>query len=180
MKEYYIWFLNKFNFPNAAVWDLIVFYEQIQADEECYNELMGIVDRYRRDINADVLKMINDVKSLSWTNAVHPFTRALIMLILMSKYLKGRYEEKGLPLDVWENSMKDLLYKCIECRLVYGIWGVFAAPGDGIGKGSDFRIFGGDGKKPYGSAAALGRAGGPGAARGRAGLSLCAFYHSFQ
>ena len=108
MKEYYIWFLNKFNFPNAAVRDLIVFYEQIQVDEECYNELMGIVDRYRQDINADVLQMINDVKSLSWTNAVHPFTRALIMLILMSKYLKGRYEEKGLPLDVWENSMKDL------------------------------------------------------------------------
>lgn len=126
MKEYYIWFLNKFNFPNAAVRDLIVFYEQIQADDECYNELMGIVDRYRQDINADVLQMINDVKSLSWTNAVHPFTRALIMLILMSKYLKERYEEKGLPLDVWENSMKDLLYKCIECRLVYGIWGVFA------------------------------------------------------
>ena len=121
MKEYYIWFLNKFNFPDAAVRDLIVFYEQIQADEECYNELMGIVDRYRQDINTDVLQMINDVKSLSWTNAVHPFTRALIMLILMSKYLKGRYEEKGLPLDVWENSMKDLLYKCIECRLVYGI-----------------------------------------------------------
>ena len=55
MKEYYIWFLNKFNFPNAAVRDLIVFYEQIQADEECYTELMGIVDRYRQDINTDVL-----------------------------------------------------------------------------------------------------------------------------
>lgn len=125
MKEYYIWFLNKFNFPKEANQALIDSYAQIQANEAYYNEFMKIVDRYRQDVDADVLQMINDIKNLSGSNAVHPYTRVLIMLILMSKYLKGRYEEKGLPLDVWKNSMNDLLYKCIECRLVYGIWGVF-------------------------------------------------------
>lgn len=125
MKEYYIWFLNKFNFPKEANQALIDSYAQIQANEAYYNEFMKIVDRYRQDVDADVLQMINDIKNLSGSNAVHPYTRVLIMLILMSKYLKERYEKKGLPLDVWKNSMNDLLYKCIECRLVYGIWGVF-------------------------------------------------------
>lgn len=120
MKEYYIWFLNKFNFPKEANQALIDSYAQIQANEAYYNEFMKIVDRYRQDVDADVLQMINDIKNLSGSNAVHPYTRVLIMLILMSKYLKERYEEKGLPLDVWKNSMNDLLYKCIECRLVYG------------------------------------------------------------
>lgn len=124
MREYYVWFLKEFNFPEDAARELTEAYDKIYADRSvsaCFNE---IIDRYRKNPDADVKKMIADVQALQGAD-IHPYTLALILLIVLSSYLKDRYKERNLPADIWKNSMADLLYKCVECKLVYNVWGVF-------------------------------------------------------
>lgn len=56
MREYYVWFLKEFNFPEDAARELTEAYDKIYADRSvsaCFNE---IIDRYRKNPDADVKK----------------------------------------------------------------------------------------------------------------------------
>ena len=42
--------------------------------------------------------------------------------------LREKYQAEHLPLTIFDDSVRDLLYKAKECHTVYGVWGSFVAP----------------------------------------------------
>ena len=64
---------------------------------------------------------------LSPLTGVHPYTSDMLFYLQHSPLLKEKYAEKGLPEEMFDGAMRDLLCKLYECREVYGIWGSFVA-----------------------------------------------------
>ena len=64
---------------------------------------------------------------LSPTVGVHPYTSDMLFYLQLSPVLKEKYAEKGLPDEMFDGAMRDLLCKLYECREVFGIWGSFVA-----------------------------------------------------
>ena len=59
--------------------------------------------------------------------SVHPYTAHLVASMFFAILARERYEAEGLSLALWKHTMQDILYKCTECRLIYGITGTFVA-----------------------------------------------------
>lgn len=68
------------------------------------------------------------VQTLARQSGVNEKTALLLFHLLLAPALRAKYEAAKLPTDVFEDSIRDLLYKAKECHTVYDIWGSFVAP----------------------------------------------------
>lgn len=60
--------------------------------------------------------------------AVNEKTALLLFHLLLAPALREKYQAEHLPLTIFDDSVRDLLYKAKECHTVYGVWGSFVAP----------------------------------------------------
>ncbi len=56
---------------------------------------------------------------------VHPYTVDLMFILACTGYMEEKCKEKGISNEIFENSMRDILYKLEECLQVKKIFGVF-------------------------------------------------------
>jgi len=54
---------------------------------------------------------------------VHPYALDMAFLLCSCKWLQQSYEQKGLPLQLFYDTMWDLSSKAEECLANYGVWG---------------------------------------------------------
>lgn len=63
----------------------------------------------------------------SWEEkaGVHKYSLDLVLLLQCTLLLKQDYIKKGMPLDLYYESMRDLTYKLQECKEIHGVTGIF-------------------------------------------------------
>lgn len=118
-------FLDQFDYPEEAKDFLVKSLAAINSDRTAKDAFDAAVGRYESDHLCEFGSLFRENGVISDAAGVPVFTVDLLILIALSEELKALYVKENIDLSVWHNSMCDLLYKCIECRLVYGIWGTF-------------------------------------------------------
>ena len=117
------------------------FFTQFEYPEEAKQVLLDSLDTLLAFARANIEKIINnydykwvldvfldaedEVCELSKQAGVHEYTGRLLLYVLFSQRLKNYYIANGLDLEIWEDSMRDLRYKMLKCKLIYGVWGSF-------------------------------------------------------
>ncbi len=129
-KEHYLAFYKEFSYPEESVLSLQSGYDAFRTAgiEARFDELVA---RYEKDMYTDHTQLRADMRILSDSAGVNVCQGDLLLMIALSKPLKGYYEKAGISLDVWHSSMLDLRCKLLECKQLYGVWGV--AVGDWFG-----------------------------------------------
>jgi len=127
MKAYLHAFLEKYDYPAEARELLEGAYQRICADARLSKEFHSLLEEYEKDICYSFYEKIELMPGLgiAYGAGIHEYTGYLLLVICMSKTLKHRYQQRGLPEEVWENSMHDIKWKMLQCKAVYNIYGTF-------------------------------------------------------
>ena len=118
-------FLDRFDYPREAKEFLTSSFAAIKAAPTACGMFDAAVNRYKADHMCEFGSLFRENKAISDAVGIPVFTVDLLILIALSEELRTLYGKENIDLSIWHNSMCDLLYKCIECKLVYGIWGTF-------------------------------------------------------
>lgn len=85
------------------------------------------IDKYDREEKMDYAAALKAAEDAGKAADVHPYTAQLLLFLCMTAHLKELYEKRGISQKIWRDSCKDLKWKLLECRRMYGIWGSFVA-----------------------------------------------------
>ena len=113
--------------------------EKIGFPDDATEELMSALNKILAcPCNAALLKKAQDtmylgeansfnevLAELSEASGIHRYTVNMVFWLYCAIPLRYIYTQRGLGLDIYYDSLKDLRYKLYECKNVYGIWGTF-------------------------------------------------------
>lgn len=80
---------------------------------------------YSHDLDIKLVTPLID--SIGAESGAHPYTVWLLFLIQAAKPAVAAYLEQGVPEEIVWETFRDLKFKVMECKNVYGIWGNFVA-----------------------------------------------------
>ncbi|MFV0400333.1 MAG: acyltransferase domain-containing protein [Oscillospiraceae bacterium] len=84
------------------------------------------IDQYREgDIDFEAANQA--VAEASKSVGISEYTGLLVFYILLTEELAEKYRKRGISMDIYQNTIQDLLYKAKECKAVHGVWGAFVA-----------------------------------------------------
>ena len=124
MRDYLNHFFIEFAYPKEAAWVLMKQYERINAQQHLEKEIEQILSEYENDKFCEYAVLINRMKEISEKAGIHEFEGNILLLAGMARRLKAYYQQEDLDERIWFQSMSDLKYKVLECKDVFGIWGL--------------------------------------------------------
>lgn len=128
MKKYLQQFLKDFDYQESDAKFLLDEYTKIEENKESNDIFCEIINDYEKTIKKDYYnEVVLKAGEAGKIVGVHPYTSGLLIFMCLSKHLKQIYKEKGISDEIYHNSMLDLKYKLIECKLVKKIVGSFVA-----------------------------------------------------
>ena len=66
--------------------------------------------------------ILEKTRALAKKTDVNEFTAIALLFVCMTPYLKKYYEQAGYPIEVYNESIKDVSYQARMCKRVYGVW----------------------------------------------------------
>ena len=114
--------LNKANFPKE-VFDIVYndFLKVINSERR--EDVFSLVESYEKEaISYD--EVTDSLKHIFLSFSINEYTVYLLVLSLLVIALEKHYIKKGLPLSVYDDVVRDLWYKAIDCESQKGFWGV--------------------------------------------------------
>ncbi len=119
-------FLRAFAYPQEAITALLETYDTVCAGQEEREIFFRLVGVYEENMLCDFALLAQEIEVLSRKLCVNVFALQAVFYMLLTQKLKAYYLENGVEQDVWEATAGDLKIKCLECKQVKGIWGIFA------------------------------------------------------
>ena len=122
MREYLQAFLQAFEYPQECVVSLLSDYEKVQTNAE----FSLLVSEYgEKGTACDFDNALRALPSIAEQAGIHSCSAVMLYYLCLTKRWKELCLQKGIDETVWENTAKDLRYKVLECKAIYGIWGTF-------------------------------------------------------
>lgn len=125
MKTYFEDFFAEFEYCTQDSAYLLSAFDKICACDQARVPFEKAYEAYAADCNCDWGALMQQTQQAGRLVGIHNYTTDLLLFILLSKHLRHLYEQHGIDLAIWHDSMLDLKYKLEECRVVYGICGSF-------------------------------------------------------
>ena len=127
MKEFLYSLFEEHNYPAEARTSLIADYERLMTCDSCREVFDKYLSEYERTDRTCFGEFI--VVAAKAGNEVEMDGRVtqFICFLCAGKHLREMYEKRGLPLNVYHDTMRDLRYKLMECYKMHGVWGSFVA-----------------------------------------------------
>lgn len=126
-RDYLRSFLEEFEYEKSDSDFLCDAYERIVSNDGARTIFSVAIEVYGADEHCDYEALLKQSEKAAIMIGRHSYTTDLLMFILFSRRLAERYAERGYPREVWHNTMLDLKYKLIECKLIKGTVGSFVA-----------------------------------------------------
>ena len=121
MKNYIRDFLHQYVFPTKAIDFLLTAFDEIGEDV-----FLQIESKCDNTNNYDVTQFNAFITDLSNKTDYHEYTIRLLIVLALFRGLEKRYCGRKIPVDIAEDTLRDILYKYNECYSVYGIHGIFS------------------------------------------------------
>lgn len=125
MKNYLTNFFDEFNYKTEDSSFLMDIYESILGDTESLDALNLAIKMYDDNIFCDYEKITRLSSIPAKRLYFHEYSTELLFLICLTKRAKENYMAAGISEQIYHDSMLDLKYKMIECKLVKGVIGTF-------------------------------------------------------
>ncbi len=124
-RKFYQDFYKEFAYPEESVFALESGFAALRVAglEEDFDAL---IRRYAEDRNTDYAQLRAEMEGLSNGAGIDTRTGDLLLLIALSQPLQAHYERAGISLKIWTETVLDFRYKLMECKQLYGVWGVTA------------------------------------------------------
>lgn len=128
MKNYLNNFMVQCSYLDTDREFLLSAFDKIQSNENAKSEFERLVKVYEGNIHCDYYKeILVPAQNAGKLVGVHPYTSGLLIFMCMTKHLKELYIERGIDIEIYNNSVLDLRYKLEECKAVRGVIGSFVA-----------------------------------------------------
>lgn len=127
MTDYISEIMRELGFEKEAYDSLHADFLKIQENAFAKAEFEDCILTYSRNFKCDYGALLKKADTAASHANVHPYSAALLLFLCLSKHLKELYVQQGIDLGIWHDSMLDLKWKAIECKLVKGVWGSFVA-----------------------------------------------------
>lgn len=113
---------NKIGFPKEASDLVYAIYNGISTDEELYSKLKLATKAFlSKGYDSDYL---THLKTISENTGIHIYSVNLVFILNCAKHAKQKYNAKGIPEEIYFDTMADILYKLNECKKMYDVWGI--------------------------------------------------------
>ncbi len=124
-RKYYEELFTLIDYPQEGRESLNRGYDKLCAMgmEAPFDEL---VLAYAQDANVDYDTQLKRMEKISKQANVPKYQGDLLLLIAMTEQLRSYYEERGIALSIWRDTVCDLKYKSLECKKMYDVWGIFS------------------------------------------------------
>ncbi len=120
------------------------FFREFSYPQECRLQLLDAYDKILRCPGAIAVleQLLRDYAATNAPSREHTLLQSeiiareagiledeasFLVYACFSKHLRQLYQAKGIPLNIWQNSMEDLRIKALECKKVKGHWGSFVS-----------------------------------------------------
>lgn len=127
MRAYIEAFLQEQNWPEEAAETMVNAWNCIQEQEDAAAYLDRWIAEYEKNEKMDYEGALADMKRAAEKTGLSPFVTELLLFVCLSEHAKALYEERGLSMQIYYDSMQDLKWKVLECHKIYGVWGSFVA-----------------------------------------------------
>lgn len=118
-------FASEHEFPVEATESLQDALEIIGADDRLYAIFRTWEENYWKDPDMDYQTLWATLEALDGTDGISKYTLELLFIIGISRRTRELYEEQGISMEIFHDSMADMHWKLLECHKMYGIWGTF-------------------------------------------------------
>lgn len=112
---------EKLDFPAEASEYLEGVLKEISGNFGIMDEMSVAMDNYFCEDDNKYAELLEDISEKSGVNRC---TVNMIFLLLATKPLYYMYKQKNIPEEIYWDTMKDLKNKLLECKTVYGVWGL--------------------------------------------------------
>ena len=125
-KAYLQHFLQAFSYPQDAIADFLSVYDDVCNNPTACEALFRLIGVYEKEMRCDFLPLAQEVEKLSQETGVCLFSLQAVFYMLLTEKMQAYYAERGVSERIWHDTVLDLRVKCIECKKVKGVWGIFA------------------------------------------------------
>ena len=116
------------DFPEEAIESLLVQYGKISGDARAADFMYKVYEDYKNDsLSESLYNLQYSFEKLCQEIDVHNFSSQMIFYLCLVPALYEKYKKRGIPEEIFRDSMADLRCKLFECYRLYGIWGSFVA-----------------------------------------------------
>ena len=126
IKDYLQYFFINFEFPEDARETLLRGFEKIAVSKKGTEIFKDALQDYDRDRYYSYSALLSHVLEILNYIEIDEYALKLLFNIALTKILRGYYLKENISLEIWRDSVKDIKYKLMECKAVYGKWGTFA------------------------------------------------------
>ncbi len=122
--EYLKNFLFIQEYPIEFQNEILDIFDTVMNNDIAKRQLETIEDSYKKDIHYSFKDLLIKTEEISKVTNIDLYSYRLIVLISLTEILKEYYIKNNISLDIWNNTVKDILYKVKECKLCYGRCGI--------------------------------------------------------
>ena len=127
MREYIKNFMEMQEYPAEAASALLLAYDKLMGCDESREVFEKYLSEYEKNDRTNFGEFIVLAAKAGNCVEMDGRTTQFICFLCALKHLKVMYEKRGLPLDVYYDTARDMRYKLMECYKMYGVWGSFVA-----------------------------------------------------
>ena len=106
--------------------------EAVAYFENCYNTMRQVCKEKLQTTaeewlnpNADWQKCLWEISNVAKVAGVPLNSARMVLMLYCAVPLRQEYQKRGLPEDLYWETLQDLRYKLKECYALYGEWGTF-------------------------------------------------------
>lgn len=115
--------LKRLKFSSDCKTEVLSAYKKIKNK----NEINKVLKQYKNE-DVNFPKVIKSWQPLLKKYKINQYLGDLLFCLLLCEKLEALYRKKGLSNALFIETMQDLRYKAIECKLVKHKWGLFVTP----------------------------------------------------
>lgn len=126
-KEYILSFMRSYDYPEAAVKTALWAWDTVCADPYSEKRLSEALRLYEADQLFAYKGQLLALAPIAERTGVPTETVDLLYVMALTEHLEALYKNRGLPHEVYRDSMLDIRCKLLECRQIRKLWGLSVA-----------------------------------------------------
>lgn len=114
---------NHCDLPEDATSEFITGYEKLTNNQDDALTFSSLLNEYDENMYCDFEVILEKTRELASKTNVNEFTAIALLFVCMMPSLKKYYEKAGYPIEVYNESIKDVSFQARTCKKIYGVWG---------------------------------------------------------